>query len=579
MRLRNRDIVAILNETADLLDIREENAFRVRSYRNAARTIGDLDQEVADLVSRDEDLAALPDIGGSMAGKLEEIVTTGRLAQLDHLREEMDPHVVELLQIPNLGPSGARKLYKELGIAGVEGVIKAAEAGRIADVKGFGKKTESRLAADARTLLESGSRGRLPISEAEAVVEPLVGYLEDQEHGRIAVAGSYRRRAETIGDIDIVVTCDDPSRIMDAFVSYERVDRVVARGDTRSTIVLDTGLHVDLRAVPEESFGSALYYFTGSKNHNVAVRRLAQDRGLKINEYGVFDGENRIAGDTEESVFSTIDLPYICPEIRENRGEVEAAREGALPQLIELDDIRGDLHMHTKATDGKNTIRELADAAKGYGYEYIAITDHSARVRMAHGLDADRLARQIDEVRQINRDFEGIEILAGIEVDILKDGTLDLPDEVLERLDVVIAAVHYDRNLGAAAMTDRVVRAITNHPVSILAHPTGRMIGQREPYEIDLDPIFEAAAEAGICLEINANPDRLDLSDRDARAAIARGATLAISTDAHSMFGLSLMRYGVDTARRGWVEPGHVLNTMPLGTLRRTIRNGEKRGR
>ena len=579
MAVRNRDIAGMLNEIADLLEIRDANSFRVRSYRNAARTVGSLNEEVADLVERGEDLSALPDIGESIAGKLEEIVATGRLEQLEELRKEMDADVTELLRIPNLGPAGARTLYGELGITNAQGIIAAAEEGTIAELSGFGEKTQSQLARDARTFLERGARERMLLGEADDVVDPLLEYLRSRRSVRRAVAaGSYRRRRETIGDVDILVESDDPDDAMDALSNYDRVESVVSKGSTRSTVILASGLHVDLRAVSSESYGAALYYFTGSKEHNVAVRRLAQERDLKVNEYGVFDGEEQIAGDTEESVFQSVGLPWICPELRENRGELEAARDGALPKLIELDDIRGDLHLHTTASDGKNTIAELARAADRRGYEYLAVTDHSVRVRMANGLDEDRLAEQIREVRRVNEETKEIEILAGIEVDILKDGSLDLPDDLLSELDVVVAAVHYDRDMGASAMADRVVRAITSHPVSIFAHPTGRLIGSREPYEIDLDPVFEAAASSGVWLELNGNPERLDLSDLDARAAVERGVRLVISTDAHSAGELSLMRYGVDTARRGWVEAAHVMNTRPLDEFRAELRGSAERG-
>ena len=579
MAIRNRDIAGMLNEIADLLDIRDANSFRVRSYRNAARTVGSLNDQVADLVERGEDLSALPDIGDSIAAKLEEIVATGRVEQLEELRQEMDAEVTELLRIPNVGPAGARTLYGELGITSAEGIIAAAEQGQIAELSGFGEKTQSQLARDAQTFLEQGARERMLLGEADEVVVPLLEYLRSKRSVRRAVAaGSYRRRKETIGDVDILVESDDQDDAMDALVSYERVESVVSKGSTRSTVILTSGLHVDLRAVASESFGAALYYFTGSKEHNVAVRRVARERGFKINEYGVFDGEEQIAGKTEESVFQSVDLPWICPELRENRGELQAARDGALPELIELDDIRGDLHVHTKASDGKNTVAELAGAARDRGYEYLAITDHSVRVRIANGLDEDRLAEQIDEVRRVNEQTDGIEILAGIEVEILRDGSLDLPDDLLSELDVVVAAVHYDRDLGASAMTDRVVRAITEHPVSIFAHPTGRLLGQRDPYEIDLDPVYDAAASAGVWLELNGNPERIDLSDRAARAAVERGVRLVISTDAHSADELSLMRYGVDTARRGWVTAAHVMNTRSMDDFRAELRGGGANG-
>ncbi|MFW5687997.1 MAG: DNA polymerase/3'-5' exonuclease PolX [Spirochaetota bacterium] len=573
MSVRNRDIVAILNEVADLLDIQDANSFRVRSYRNAARTVDNLDEEVAALVEQGEDLSSLPDVGTSIAEKLEEIAKTGKLEQLEELRRKMGDDVTELLRIRNVGPTGARKLHDELGVSDAEGVVRAAEEGKIAEIDGFGEKTQEQLHEEAKRYLEGGARDRIPLGEADEVVEPLLDYLNGQQSiDRAVAAGSYRRRKETIGDLDVVAVCDDQDAAMDALVKYDRVESVVSRGSTRSTVVLASGLHVDLRAVGPESFGAALYYFTGSKEHNIATRRIAQERDLKINEYGVFRGDERIAGETEESVFETIDLAVVAPELRENRGEIEAAAEGRLPDLIELGDIRGDLHTHSTATDGQSTIREMARAGADRGYEYIAITDHSQRVTMANGFDPERLKDQMKEVDEILDEIDDIRVLSGIEVDILADGTLDLPDELLSELDVVVASVHYERDMSESKMTDRIVAAITKHPVSILGHPTGRMIGAREPYDVNLVAVADAAADAGVALELNANPERLDLSDVACRAAIEAGAKLVISTDSHSTGNLSFMRYGVDTARRGWVEAKDVLNTRPWSEIASTLK-------
>jgi DNA polymerase (family X) len=561
MAVKNRDIVQILNEIADLLDIQGSNQFRVRAYRSAARTVGDLNDQVEDLVAAGNDLSGLPDIGEGIAEKLEEIVETGTLKQLEDLRKEMDPQITELLQLENLGPSRAGTLYRELGVTTPAAVIKAADDNKIAQLEGFGEKTQAQLRDEAARYMQSGSRGRTLLGEVDEIVEPLIEYLKGQDStSKVEVAGSYRRRKEDVGDIDIVAVCDNPQAAMDAFTSYDRVDEVISQGETRSSIVLRSGFQVDLRAVEEAAFGSALYYFTGSKEHNVAVRRRAQERDLKINEYGVFRGEERIAGADEESVFESVSLRFVPPELRENRGEIEAAENGDLPNLITLDDIRGDLHMHTPATDGKNTMAELAAAAKQLGYEYIAITDHSKRVSMAGGLTADRLAKHVDKIQEENEKAD-VYILSGVEVDILKDGSLDLPDEILGRLDVVVASVHYDTNISEKEMTDRFVRAIDNPVVSIIGHPTGRLIGQRDPYDVDLSRVFKHAADAGVAVELNASPERLDLRDTHCRSAIEHGAKLVISTDSHTTGGLSHMRYGVDTARRGWVEASDVVNT------------------
>jgi DNA polymerase (family 10) len=473
----------------------------------------------------------------------------------------MDPAVAELLELENLGPARAGTLYRELGVTSPADVIEAADNDEIAGLEGFGEKTQAQLRDEAERYLESGSRGRTLLGEVDEIVGPLVDYLEDLDAtSRVEVAGSYRRRKEDVGDIDIVAVCDDAKSAMDAFTSYERVDEVISQGETRSSIVLKSGMQVDLRAVEADAFGSALYYFTGSKEHNVAVRRRAQERDLKINEYGVFKGDDRIAGADEESVFESVSLRFIEPELRENRGEIEAAEKGNLPDLITLDDIRGDLHMHTPATDGKNTMAELAAAAKELGYEYIAITDHSKRVSMANGLTADRLSKHIDKIQEEN-DKADVYILSGIEVDILKDGSLDLPDDILDRLDVVVASVHYDTNISEKEMTERFLKAIDNPVVSVLGHPTGRLIGQRDPYDVDLSRVFKHAADAGVAVELNADPERLDLSDIHCRSAVEHGAKLVISTDSHTTGGLSHMRYGVDTARRGWVEAADVVNT------------------
>lgn len=575
MAVRNRDIVEILNEVADLLAILDANSFRIRSYRNAARTVGRLDEQVADLVERGDDLASLPDVGSSIAGKLEEIVESGGLGQLDELRDEMNAEVTELLEIRNLGPAGARKLYRELGVSSPSDLIEAAEEGRIAGLDGFGEKTQAQLLESARRYLRSGARERLPLGEADEIVKPLIDYLRSRPGvDRAVAAGSYRRRRETIGDLDIVAVCDVPDEAMDAFVDYERVRHVVSHGPTRSTVELLSGLHVDLRVVGAESFGSALCYFTGSKAHNVALRRRAQERDLKINEYGVFDGGTRVAGGDEASVYASVELPVVPAVLREDRGELDAAANDRLPRLVDIDDLRGDLHMHTDATDGSATIREMAEAAAERGYEYIAITDHSKRVSMAGGLDADGVRRQLEAIRDADGQIESIRILAGIEVDILRDGSLDLPDDLLAELDLVVASVHYDLDLDERAMTDRIVAAITDHPVSILGHPTGRVIGSRDPYALDLARVLEAAAAAGVALEVNAHPERLDLPDRAIRAAINTGARIAISTDAHAPSELCLIGYGVDTARRGWASAADVVNTRSVDQLASALRGG-----
>ena len=411
-------------------------------------------------------------------------------------------------------------------------------------------------------------RFKLAVAEAEA--EALVGFLRDS--GRVVVAGSYRRRRDTVGDLDVLVTAKNGAAVGDRLVKYENVAEVVAHGSTRTTVMLRSGLQVDVRAVPEESYGAALLYFTGSKAHNIALRGLANQHGWKLNEYGLFSGKRRIAGATEEDVYEKLGLAYIAPELREDRGEIAAAQAGKLPKLVKLSDIRGDLHVHSDWTDGTVAIAGMAAAAQARGYEYIALTDHSRRVAMTHGLDPARLARQIHEIDRLNEKLKNFTILRGIEVDILKDGSLDLPDSSLAKLDIVVAAVHSHFDLPRQAQTDRVVRALENRHVSILAHPTGRLIGEREPYDIDMDVVISAARKVGCYLEINAEPDRLDLNDLHAHAAKLAGVKLAVSTDAHSIDAFQCMRFGIDQARRAWLTANDVLNTRPLAELRKLLK-------
>jgi DNA polymerase (family 10) len=447
----------------------------------------------------------------------------------------------------------------------------AARKGKVRELDGFGEKTEQKILEELEAY--EGIEKRIKLIEAEQKARSLVEYLKAGKGiKKITVAGSYRRRKETVGDLDILVTCKRGAQVMERFVHYEDVKKVVSQGDTRATITLRSGLHVDLRVVPQVSYGAALHYFTGSKAHNIAVRKLGVKKDLKINEYGVFKGDDRIAGETEKGVYNQVDLSYIEPELRENRGEVEAAREGRLPRLIALNDLRGDLHAHTKATDGHAGLKEMAESAKARGYDYLAITDHSKKVSIARGLDAGRLARQIEQIDQLNGELRDIVLLKGIEVDILKDGSLDLPDAILKELDVVVCSVHYHRRLSRKKMTERVLRAMDNPFFNIFAHPTGRLINEREPYQIDLEQIMKAARERGCFLEINANPDRLDLSDRYCKMAKDMGLKLAISTDAHSIADMDFIRYGVYQARRGWLEPDDILNTRGLKQLKKMLK-------
>jgi len=571
MPVQNSDVSDIFNKMADLLEIEGANPFRVRAYRNASRSVSSLSRSVSDMLESGEDLTDLPGIGKDLAGKIKEIVETGSLALFEELKGKTPSGLSQLMKVEGLGPKRVRALNRNLGVTSLKELEEAARKGKVRELDGFGEKTEQKILEELEAY--EGIEKRIKLIEAEQRARSIVEYLKGAKGIRkITVAGSYRRRKETVGDLDILVTCKRGAQVMERFVNYEDVKKVVSQGNTRATIILRSGLHVDLRVVPQVSYGAALHYFTGSKAHNIAVRKLGVKKNLKINEYGVFKGDDRIAGKTEKEVYNQVDLPYIEPELRENRGEVEAAQKGSLPRLIDLKDLRGDLHAHTKATDGHATLEEMAESAKARGYEYLAITDHSRKVSIAHGLDARRLARQIQEIDQLNEKLRDIVLLKGIEVDILKDGTLDLPDAVLKELDVVVCSVHYHRRLSRRKMTERVIRAMDNPYFNIFAHPTGRLINDREPYQIDLERIIEAARERGCFLEINANPDRLDLSDSHCRMAKDMGLKLAISTDAHSVANMDFIRYGVDQARRGWLEPDDILNTRSLKQLKKMLK-------
>ncbi len=567
MSVHNQEIAQILEDVADLLELEGADAFRVRAYRNAARTVRGLGIEAAAMLAAGEDLTRQPGIGTAIATKIAEIVKTSKLAALEELRRAVPPVATELLTIPGLGPKRVHAIYHELDIQTPEQLRRAVLDGRLQRLPGFGPKVETAI----RETLEHWKPRpkRFLRTQVAPTVEDLIAHMKAGAGvRRVVVAGSFRRARDTVGDIDLLVTASNGRAAADWFTQFEAVQEVVALGSKRATVVLRNGLQVDLRVVADRSYGAALNYFTVSKAHNIALRRLAQERGLKINEYGVFRGDNRIAGETEESVFACVDLPFITPELRENRGEIEAAREGQLPRLIEFGDLRGDLHAHTKATDGQNTIREMAAAARERGFEYIAITEHSRRVTVAHGLTPKRLLKQIEEIDRITAERPGITVLKGIEVDILEDGKLDLPDTVLAKLDLVIGAVHSRFNLSREKQTERIIRAMDNPHLTILAHPTGRLLRVREPYDVDMARIVQAARQRGCYLELNASPDRLDLQETHCQMAKAEGVLISIDSDAHRTTGFDNLRLGVSQARRGWLEKDDVLNTRPLRELR-----------
>jgi DNA polymerase (family 10) len=571
MTVHNAEVATAFEEMADLLEIEGANPFRVRAYRFAARTLRDLPAEVAEMVAKGEDLTSLPGIGDDLAGKIKEILATGTAAAIEAQRKRVPATLTELLRIPGLGPKRVKRLAHELKIRSLSELQTAAQAGRVRTLAGFGEKTEQHILDALATRLAEAPRVQRAVAIPSA--EALVAYLEQSSGvSRVIAAGSYRRGLETIGDLDILVTAPAGRAVMDRFVAYQEVRDVLAHGATKSSVRLQSGLQVDLRVVPQESYGAALLYFTGSKAHNVVLRQLAQQRGLKLNEYGVFRGDKPVAGETEESVYASLGLPWIPPELREGRGEIDAAKAGRLPHLVDLQDLKGDLHAHTRATDGRNSLPEMAEAARLRGLRYFAITDHSRRLTMAKGLDSTRLLQQMEDIDQLNATLSGITILKGIEVDILEDGNLDLPDEVLGRLDLVVGAVHSRFNLSNRRQTERIMKAMDHPHFSILAHPSGRLIGRREPYDVDMLRIIRKARERRCFLEINAHPERLDLTDIHCRMAKEEGVLLAVNTDAHSMLDLENARFGVGQARRGWLEKTDVLNTRPYAELRKLLK-------
>lgn len=577
--MTNNQIAAVFEQIADILEFQGANAFRVRAYRNAARVIGDLTDSLAKLVesSREplKELQAIEGIGKDLAEKIETLVRTGALPMLTELEGQVPASVLALLRVPGLGPKKAAALFKELKVHSLDDLRKACEQHQVQELKGFGEKTEEMILRGLNTAETVSLRMLWAVADehVQAIREHMRGVKGLQ---RLEPAGSYRRGRETIGDLDFLAVAADPKPSMDRLAAYPEVADVLARGDTKMSVRLGGGLQVDLRVVPEESFGAAWQYFTGSKDHNVILRGMAKERGLKINEWGVFRGEERVAGRTEEEVYATLDLPCFPPEIREARQEFEWAKHGQLPRLIELDDIQGDLHMHTTATDGTATIQEMIDAAHARGLEYIAITDHSKRVTMANGLNADRLRKHWDHIEAVAAKKKGVTVLKGIEVDILEGGGLDLDDDVLSEADWVVASIHYGQNQPRERITARIVEALENPHVDAIAHPTGRLINKRKAYEVDLEAVFEAAARHKKFLELNANPHRLDLDDVACAAAKRRGIPIVISTDAHSTIGLHCMRYGILQARRAGLTKHDVVNTRPWRDVRKLLANHRK---
>lgn len=566
--MNNAQIAAKFETLADLLEFQGANSFRIRAYRNAARTIESLSQQISDILDDSSlKLTDLEGIGKDLAQKCQVLVETGKLPQLEELQKKIPPSVLAMLRIPGLGPKKAAVIYKELGISTLDDLKQACQDEKIRALKGFGAKTEQTILSGID--LAATAEQRIYWAKADKLVQRLREHFEGVKGvEKLSFAGSYRRGKETVGDIDMLTVAESSTVAMDRLAEFPEMEEVIVRGDTKMSIRLESNMQIDLRVVPAKSYGAAMQYFTGSKEHNVKVRGIAKQRGLKINEYGVFrvddDGsETYVAGETEEDVYAALDLPCFPPELRENRDEFKLAETG-LPKLITVEDIVGDMHMHTNATDGLNTLEEMIEAAIAKGYQYIAITDHSKRVSMANGLNAERLLDQWKTIDKLRKKYNGkIQILKGLECDILEQGGMDLPDDVLEQGDWIIASVHYGQNQSKQQITDRIVGALENPNVCIIAHPTGRLINRREPYEVDLDTVFQCAKENKKFVELNANPARLDLNDVYCHAAKEQGIPIGINSDGHKIEGLDVMRYGIKQARRAGLTKEDVVNTRP----------------
>jgi len=573
--MTNADIASVLEETAQLLELQGANAFRVRAYRNAANTALDQSESLAHLIETDAaQLTQLPGIGKDIATKICQLVQTGGFPLLLELRQEFPPALLQIMNLPGLGPKKAALLSRELQIRSIDDLQAAAAAGKIAALKGFGKKSEQAILAGLAEFEQVGQRAL--ISAARAAAEQIVEDLQTLEAvTQCAIAGSCRRWKETCGDLDILAIANDAATVMDRLAQHPLVVKVLSRGPTKQRVKLRNGLELDLRVVPEESFGAALLYFTGSKEHNIEVRRRAINRGYKLNEYGLFQNDQFVAGRNEEEVYRAIGLDWIPPELRENRGEIEQAEHGNLPQLLTLAEMRGDLHMHTTATDGTASIREMIEAARERGREYIAITDHSQRVSMARGLDPVRLRKHWDEIRKIRQEYTDIEVLLGIECDILENADLDLPDNVLAEADWVLAVLHYGLKQPGDQIMKRLLNAVRNPYVCAIGHPSGRIVSRRAGAEIDYQALFRAAADYGVMMEINADPHRLDLNDVHAAAARDLGIPIVINTDAHSQAGLDLMEYGVSQARRAGLTKNDVANALPFQEFKKLLRTAK----
>lgn len=565
--MKNSEIARVFQDIADLLELKGEIVFKTRAYQKAARTIEHLPKEIEVMLEEGEDLKNIPGVGEAIAKKTVELVTTGKLGYYEELKGEFPEGITKLLEVPGIGPKTAMKL-SEFGVKSIDDLEQAIQDGRVASLFRLGDKTAENILHQIQALRRKDQR--ISLGEALPVVEEILGALRRIKGVKnVTPAGSLRRFQETVGDIDLMGTADNPEEVIDTFVTLPQVKEVLAQGPTKASVILKKGLQADLRMVEHDSFGSLLQYFTGSKQHNIDLRQRSQTQGLKLSEYGITD----LATDrlekfaTEEDFYRRLGLQYIPPEIREGQQEIELAAQGKIPRLVELADIQGDLHIHSNWSDGHDSIEAIAIAAKAHGYHYIAITDHSAGRGIAHGLDAQRLKQQIGEITQLNHRLKGIRILSGVEVDIRADGSLDLPAEILTDIDVVIAAIHSGMTQSQEQITRRIVGAIKHPDVDVIAHPTCRLLGEREPTAVDMEAVFKAAASYHKALEINAMPDRLDLKDIHAQRAHELGVKLVLGTDTHSAKQLEVMRFGIGVARRGWCQPEHILNTGAISEI------------
>jgi DNA polymerase (family 10) len=571
--MKNADIARLFSRMADMIEITGGNPFRVLAYRRAALNLESLPRSVEDL-SREE-ILAIPGIGADLADKIGEFLRTGTIAAEEELRDELPPGILDLLAVPGLGPKTARVIVDHLPVASLDDLERAALEHRLAGLPGIQEKTEENILKGIASVRRG--RERMPLGSALPLAEDLVDALRKRAPlGRIEIAGSIRRRRETVKDIDLVAVSDDPDRVMESFVRLPAVTEVIMHGRTRSTVTVAGGLSVDLRVVAPDEFGAALCYLTGSAAHNIRLREMAVRKGLTVNEYGIFRAadDRRLGGADEEDVYRLLGLPFIEPELREDRGEIEAALEGRLPSLVSLGDIRGDLHIHTRESDGAHTLEELVTAARRRGLSYLAVTDHSRGLGVANGLTPERLAAQGEEITALNRRMRGFRVLRGTEMDIRNDGTLDFPDQILAGLEVVVASIHSGFRQSRDRITRRITAAMRNPHVDIIAHPTGRLLGEREAYAVDMEEVLRTAAETGTALEINSYPARMDLDDVHARRARELGVKVAVNTDAHVTSRLDTLRYGVWCARRAWLEPADILNTLPVKTLLAGMKKG-----